>query len=266
MYRDDSLRGGTITRNGGENRSQNIINYGKQGKTSRNLNVPYSKLPEISSRNRLTRDIEVRTMERRDIQGVVDTLDSVYPELTQPGFEDDRWQPEHFQESLEKFPEGHIVIIQKGKVIGFSLSFIIDKERLKKDKTEEDTEGDGFLDTHDPEKGNVLYVSEVVIKPEYQRQGLGKNLVRAQKKLSQKLGLKGCVGTSLLPGFDKYPEDYSAKDYAALRRDDGRLENRNLRFYEACGFTWGPDDIKKDYVADPNSRGYAVSMWMPNEK
>jgi len=262
MDRDNEIRGNVIDISRGANRTKIVNNYaGKFAKdSSRKLNLPNSRLPEGSSRSPLSRNMEVRFMEKRDIEGVTNVLDSVYPELMEPGFEEDRWMPCHFEKSLEKFPQGHIVVLKDEKVIGFSLSFIIDEERLKTDNTEEDTEGEGFLDTHDPENGNVLYISEVTIKPEYQRQGLGKKLVRAQQKLSKEIGLKGCVGTSLLPGYDKYPEEYSVYDYVDLRRSDGRLENKNLRFYEDCGLTWGTDDVMKDYVADPNSRGYAVRM------
>ncbi|MGE5474670.1 MAG: GNAT family N-acetyltransferase [Ignavibacteriales bacterium] len=230
-----------------------------------------SKQQDIQPRSRF--EPVIRQMEKKDIDEVINIFDAVYPELI--GSEEDQWQPEHLLVSSEKFPEGHMVAVVDGKVVGFSLSFIINEERLKNDKTEEDTEGDGFLDTHDLENGNVLYVSEVVVRPDLQHQGIGKNLILNQKNVVEKFKLKGAAGASLVPDYHKYHlehPDCDIHEYVGLKDSGGKPIDRNIKFYESAYSHYGAEGtltryVKEGYVADINSEGNGlIYLWEPTKE
>lgn len=224
------------------------------------ININENKRSEIPHKVKSRKEVEVRFMEKRDIDGVIKVFDNVYPELIGT---DDQWGREHLKSSSEKFPEGHVVVLADEKVVGFSLSFIIDFDRLRTDENEEITEGDGFLDTHDPVNGDSLYISEVVVDPKHQKNGIGTQLIRFQQKLSQKLGLKGCSGASLVPDFCNHSTEHNINEYIDLKGFDGKPLDRNLRFYDGLGFQ--RQFIREGYVADPNSEGNAVIiLWEPN--
>lgn len=113
-------------------------------------------------------------------------------------------------------------------------------------------EASGSESGHDP-NGLWYYGTDIVVRPEYRRRGIGGELYDLRKQICRDLNLMGIVAGGVIPGFADHKHNMSADDYVAEVRA-GRLYDRTLTFQLENGFE-APCALA-NYIRDP-----AVDDW-----
>jgi predicted amidohydrolase/GNAT superfamily N-acetyltransferase len=122
------------------------------------------------------------------------------------------WKESQIQKLLTIFSDGQLAIIVDEKIVGCSLSIIIDYQKFGDDHTYKEVTGNYSFSTHDP-KGDFLYGIDSFIRPDYRGMRLGRRMYDARKELCEKLNLKGIVFGGRIPDYHKHAADLSAKEY-----------------------------------------------------
>src|SRR5699024_7161181 len=132
-------------------------------------------------------EIELRNLKLRDYEELKTSMEISYPE-----FEDSYWNKNEIQKLLKVFPEGQLVILVNGSVVGAALSLIVDQKKALAVHTYDEITGKDSFDTHTPD-GDVLYGIDVFIHPKCRGLRLGRRLYDARKELCEQLNLKSIV-------------------------------------------------------------------------
>lgn len=163
----------------------------------RNSQAP---LPEIKK-------IEVRNLTIDDYMGMRDTMQESYN-----SWHDSVWSKEDVEKLLNIFPEGQLVVLINGKVVGTALSIIVNYDTFGDDHTYQQITGDYKFTTHDP-NGDVLYGIEIFVHPQYRGLRLARRLYDARKELCEKLNLKAIVFGGRIPSYVTYADKLTPKEY-----------------------------------------------------
>lgn len=174
-----------------------------------------------------------------------------------PDMKDLYWNEHHIATLIEKFPEGQIVILADGKVVGSALSIIVDSDEFAEDHSYVEITGNYTFDTHSPQ-GNVLYGIDVFIKPEYRGLRLGRRLYEARKELCESLNLRSIIFGGRIPAYDKYADKMTPKEFI------DKVKQREL-FDPVLSFQLSNDfhviRVLKGYMPGDNaSREYATLL------
>ena len=121
------------------------------------------------------------------------------------------WSHNHIKRLLDIFPEGQICIEDKGKVVAFALSLLLDENDFDDDHTYREIIGINFS-THNPE-GNIIYGIEIGVNPNYQGMRLGRRLYDARKEICENLNLKSIVAGGRMPNYHMHSKELSPKQY-----------------------------------------------------
>jgi len=201
--------------------------------------------------------IEIRNAETKDLDNIVKLENRIWPEGT-------RASREKFESRLKIFPQGFLLALKNGSLIGSSTSEIISYTSKNPPTSWEEITDNGYIKNHNP-NGNALYVVSIGA---ISRSGGGSALINAQKDLTQKLNLKFLVLGARISGYDEYCRkngDVSIKKYVKLKREDGELLDAELRFYTRNGLRI--TKIQENYMEDDKqSRNYGAIMVWENKK
>lgn len=151
--------------------------------------------------------IELRNLQMSDYIELRDSMIEAYKD-----WDDSFWKEHHIRKLLDIFPEGQIVILVDGKVVGSALSLIIDYTKFSDEHTYKEITGNYSFDTHSP-RGNVLYGIDVFIHPGYRGLRLGRRLYDARKELCENLNLQAIIAGGRIPNYLKYSKDISPREY-----------------------------------------------------
>ncbi|MDX2303485.1 MAG: bifunctional GNAT family N-acetyltransferase/carbon-nitrogen hydrolase family protein [Microscillaceae bacterium] len=122
------------------------------------------------------------------------------------------WEYHYIRKLLKIFPEGQICIEDKGKVVAFALSILLDENDFDDDHSYFEIVGNGSFSTHNP-KGNILYGIEIGVHPDYQGMRLGRRLYDARKEICENLNLKAIVAGGRMPNYHLHSKDFTPKQY-----------------------------------------------------
>jgi len=202
------------------------------------------------------KNVELKLLELKEYIELKEAMISAYRSM--PG---SYWKEHHIRTLIEKFPEGQVVIKVDGKIAGAALSIIVDWERTEDIHTyEEITQGYTF-ESHNP-KGDMLYGIDVFIIPDFRGLRLGRRLYDYRKELCENLNLKGIAFGGRLPGYYKYADTLSPKEYIEKVRMK-EIDDPVLNFQISNDFH--PVRILKNYLTgDEASREFAVLMEWDN--
>ena len=105
--------------------------------------------------NKITKinKVEVRNLQMEDYAQLAQSFTRVYAD------KDVFWTRGQIQKLITIFPEGQIVTVVDGKIVGCALSIIVDYDMVKGDHTYAKVTGNETFNTHNP-KGNILTVSK----------------------------------------------------------------------------------------------------------
>jgi len=131
------------------------------------------------------------------------------------------WRDDHIAKLLKIFPEGQLCVKVDGKLVGASLSLIVDYETLGDNHSYRDATSHYTFESHDS-KGDTLYGIEIFVHPDYRGLRLGRRLYDARKELCEKLNLRGIVAGARLPKYSEHASSLSPKEYIE------KVKNREL--------------------------------------
>lgn len=150
--------------------------------------------------------VELRNLQMEDYAQLSQSFTRVYAD------KDVFWTKEQIKKLITIFPEGQIVTVVDGKIVGCALSIIVDYDMVKGDHTYAKVTGNETFNTHNP-KGNILYGIEVFIHPEYRGLRLARRMYEYRKELCEKLNLKAIMFGGRIPNYYKYADKMRPKEY-----------------------------------------------------
>ncbi len=196
--------------------------------------------------------IELRNLQIEDYKELKNSMMEAYSEL-----ENSYWKEHHIEKLLSIFPEGQLVVLVDGKVVGSALSLIIDYRKVIANHTYAQITGNYSFDTHN-QSGEVLYGIDVFIHPKYRGLRLGRRLYDARKELCEQLNLKSIIFAGRIPNYIDYKDELSPKQYIEKVKLK-ELYDPVLSFQISNDFH--VKKIMKNYlVGDTSSNEYAVLM------
>lgn len=151
--------------------------------------------------------IEIKQLELGDYKALKETMKAAYK-----NWQGNLWSEEAIEKLIKIFPEGQLVVLADGKVVGSAFSIIVKYEDFGDDHNYKQITGNYTFSTHNP-KGNVLYGIEVFVHPDYRGLRLGRRLYDARKELCEKLNLQAIVFGGRIPNYHKYELELKPKDY-----------------------------------------------------
>lgn len=201
-------------------------------------------------------NVELKLLGKKDYPELKDAMIQAYRLMP-----DSYWREEQIHTLIEKFPEGQIVIMVNNQLAGCALSIIVSEAFIQETHTYREITKNYTFNSHNP-KGNMLYGIDVFIKPEFRGLRLGRRLYDYRKELCENLNLKGIVFGGRIPGYHKYQEDLTPKEYIeGVKRKE--IEDPVLNFQISNDFH--PVRILKNYLeGDVASNEFAVLMEWDN--
>ena len=199
----------------------------------------------------------LRTAEPSDVPRLVAMNHAAYPELLADGIVFDAAQIAAHQ---AVFPEGQIVLVEDGELLGAMATLIVKSERALAAHTWIDITGHGTFATHDA-SGDVLYLADVYSDPRARGRGVGTALYEALFALCRKKGLACVVAGGRLWDYHEVagvvtPAEYVAEVASGRRRD--RVLGPQLR----AGFALR--GVLPGYLDDWRSHAFASHLVWTN--
>lgn len=149
--------------------------------------------------------VELRNLALEDYKQLKNSMVEAYPEMA-----NSYWRSSDIKKLLSIFPEGQLVILVDGVVVGSALSLIVDEKLVDKRHNYKQIIGDYTFSTHNP-NGEILYGIDVFIHPNYRGLRLGRRLYDARKELCEQLNLKAIVFAGRIPNYNQYAKKLSPK-------------------------------------------------------
>ncbi|MCD8318340.1 MAG: bifunctional GNAT family N-acetyltransferase/carbon-nitrogen hydrolase family protein [Paraprevotella sp.] len=151
--------------------------------------------------------IQVRPLQIEDYAQLAQSFRRVYSDGS-----DVFWTHGQIETLLRIFPEGQVVTVADGVIVGCALSIIVDYNLVKGDHTYAQVTGHETFSTHNP-KGNILYGIEVFIHPDYRGLRLARRMYEYRKDLCEKLNLKAIMFGGRIPNYHKYADKLMPKQF-----------------------------------------------------
>jgi GNAT superfamily N-acetyltransferase len=193
-------------------------------------------------------EISVRNTRREDVPEVVELGRHVYPRMSP-------WREEQILSHLSVFPEGQLVAVAEGEIVGMAASLIVTWDDYDFDQSWRDFTAGGMFTNHDP-RGRTLYGAEVMVHPGRQRMGSGRLLYAARRQIVDDLALARIRAGARIPGYREVADRMSPEEYVE-RVVAGEIRDPTLSFQLSEGFR--VIAVVEDYLeADRASLGHAV--------
>lgn len=164
-----------------------------------------------------------------------------------------------------EFPEGSFIGFQDSNRdvpvaagLGIRVNFDLDspqhnlKEFVAASPTESGDDPDGLW----------YYGTDIVVRPEFRRKGIGKELYDLRKAVCAELNLKGIVAGGVIPGYAEHKSVMTADDYI-VEVTAGRLYDPTLSFQIENGFE--ALCALANYITDPEVDNWASLIVWHNE-
>ena len=94
--------------------------------------------------------VEIRNLQKEDYDQLASSFTRVYADGS-----DVFWTPKQIDKLIRIFPEGQIVVVVDGKIVGCALSIIVNYDDVKNDHTYAQVTGNETFDTHTDRKSVV---------------------------------------------------------------------------------------------------------------
>jgi hypothetical protein len=170
------------------------------------------------------------------------------------------WTLKQFESHLQAFPEGQLVAIADGAIVGAASCLVVQWDDYALEHTWKSITGDGFFTTHDT-AGRTLYAAEVAGDFLRHGPGVARALYLAERRLCRKLNLRRIIAAARLAGYSAMKDSMSAEHYAR-RVIWGDLEDPQLRLPMSQGFQYCgiiPGYLPEDQQSCGNA---ALIVWL----
>lgn len=194
----------------------------------------------------------LRTATLDDVAGICALSAKVYGK-------DDAFSPKMIRSNITTFPEGQLLALYDGEIVGHAATFIIDEKTAMSPHTWKEITGNGYATRHDPD-GDVLYGMEVCVDPDLRGKRIGQRLYNMRKKLCVDLQLKAIVFGGRIPNYAKQAKKtgVTAAEYIKAVQSK-EIRDPVLGFQIRNGFE--PLGVLEKYLpADKESAGFAAHM------
>lgn len=201
--------------------------------------------------------VKVREATRADIPELAALNKLAYPDLAT---ENVIWSEEQLLSHMRVFPQGQMVAVLEGKLVGAVSSLIVDlgPDPLRLHTFDGITDG-GFFTNHDP-GADTLYGADVYVHPECRGKGVGGALYASRRKLCRRLNLRRIVAGGRLFNYRQYADKYSPEEYVE-RVVAGEVRDQVLSFQVREGFEIR--GVLPNYLPDPVSHDNAAFLeWL----
>lgn len=156
---------------------------------------------------RKIKKVEIRNLEPGDYMQLKDAMRESYK-----NWHGSVWKEEDIKRLVKLFPDGQIVMLVNGKVVGTALSIVVNYDEFTDNHTYREITGDYTFRTH-TDKGNTLYGIEVFIHPDYRGLRLAHRLYDARKHLCEKMNLRSIIFGGRIPNYAAHAKEMSPKEY-----------------------------------------------------
>ena len=170
------------------------------------------------------------------------------------------WTLRQLESQIHAFPEGQLVAVSDGHVIGAAASLIVKWDEYAVDHTWKGITGDGHFTAHD-EHGLTLYAAGLVADASRRGFGIARALFQSQRRITRRRNLRRIIATARLSGYGALREAMSPELYA-MRVIWGDIPDPAMRFKMGQGFQYC--GILAGYLPeDAESCGYAALLaWL----
>lgn len=194
--------------------------------------------------------IQIRQLTIDDFDALIEMQKRCFPGMA-------TWSREHIESQLAIFPEGQICVEVDGKLAASSSSLILHYDpNLAWHDWKKITEN-GTIRNHAP-KGDTLYGIEIMVDHEFRGMKLSRRIYDARKELCRTRNLSRMMIGGRIPGYGKYADDMSAREYVE-KVVDKTLYDPVLTAQLSNGFAL--QGLIADYFpSDEASRGYATFL------
>lgn len=148
----------------------------------------------------------VRPTSSSDIDALLQLQAHVYPTI-------EPWKRDQLVHQLEIFPEGQLVAVLGGRLVGCASSLVVLWDEWADEHTWRQITAAGTFNTHNP-AGFTLYGAEVFVDPRLRGKRLGHALYEGRRKICKQLNLRRIIACGRLPGYHVYASQMSVGLYA----------------------------------------------------
>ncbi|MDF1738306.1 MAG: bifunctional GNAT family N-acetyltransferase/carbon-nitrogen hydrolase family protein [Verrucomicrobiales bacterium] len=196
-------------------------------------------------------EVEIRNVLESDIPRMIELHRKSFPSMMES---DEAWREDQLLSHLEHFPEGQIVAVVDGCVVGVASSLIVDLgQNPLRHHTYYGVTDDGYFYNHDPQ-GDTLYGADVYVDPDCQGKGIGRILYQVRRDLCRRLNLRRILGGGRLWRYSEYNEKLTPEEYVQQVKA-GEIADPVLGFQLREGFV--VRGIMENYIRDPRSCNHA---------
>ncbi|MEZ5441315.1 MAG: nitrilase-related carbon-nitrogen hydrolase [Lysobacterales bacterium] len=199
----------------------------------------------------------LRQAELGDIDAIIDIERAAYPGLKP-------YSRAQLTGILSRFPQGQVVAVRGGRVVGFSLSFRLGERIALRPHTWVEITGGGYASRHE-EQGSFLYGMEVCVHPDFRRYRIGRRLYLRRQQLAEALNLKGIVFGGRIPTMARRQRRHGGPQAYFEVLQSGQLKDPVVSFQRDSGFEML--GLLPNYLpGDPETLGYAAHMLWRNPR
>ncbi|MFH1294076.1 MAG: GNAT family N-acetyltransferase [Pseudomonadota bacterium] len=200
-------------------------------------------------------DIKIRQARLEDIPGILDVEEESWPEHL-------RATEVQFVSRIETFPEGTLVAVMNGTIVGVVATEIVNYRDFRQSTaalTWDKITDQGFIKkTHNP-SGDTLYGVDISVSRF--AAGSSSMLLRTIGRMTIRYGLKRGMLGARIPRYHKYADRMGAEQYVGIKRGNGPADPE-LMFYKKFGLEI--IRVIPNYIKDPDSCDYGVLLVWEN--
>lgn len=163
---------------------------------------------------------------------------------------------------INTFPEGQLVAVENGEIIGVVSTEIIKYDFNKKSPSWYEATDNGYIKNTHSLDGNVIFGVDLSVMPSSQNRGVAKRLLEEIGKMAIKRNLQFGILGGRLPGYHKYAKELTVDEYMQKTTPDGEPFDPELRFYKNSGLIIG--EVIPNYFKDFQSNNYGVQLVWKN--
>jgi GNAT superfamily N-acetyltransferase len=201
-------------------------------------------------------EVTITTLKPEYFEALDELQRIVYPTLG----EQELMRAEHFAAQYEIFPQGQIIALSEGQVVGQGSGFFIDFDFAHPDHRFRDICANFYFSNHDP-NGAYYYGADISVHPNFRRRGIGRRIYDARKDVVRAANRRGIVGGGLLPGYPPHRGEMSPRAYAE-KVVAGEYHDNTLSFQLSMGFELR--GMIRDYIEDSASDNWATLLVWEN--
>jgi GNAT superfamily N-acetyltransferase len=163
-----------------------------------------------------------------------------------------------FEAYARVFPEGFFLCIDGDRLAGQAGGICLDFDFDHPQHSIVEITGENQCGNHDPE-GDWYYGTDIAVRPEYRRRGIGRQFYERRKNFVIEQGKKGIVAGGHMPGFGEHKHELSAEEYVA-KVSAGEIYDATLTFQIENGFEIR--GVLENYIDDEETEGWsALIVW-----